>query len=1136
MDPNNPSNLDVWQMQEQMAEQAAAYAPPGGYDDSQAEMTGNRASFGAAPAMMMSGMRYAGAAGAGMYRGAGTMLSSIGSMVRPLTYTPPAHINTGYYGQYQQNTGFFKGALSTAGINMAPKGVDSYQYGYYNAASFGDRIGAGMVTAGSVGASIATMPMGSAIGGAIGGVMGAALGPAGMAIGGAVGSFAGSMLGYAGADAFGDVVAQRRAMNSFLESSSFRYVSAGNAMADPRMGGGMSASSRREATNFTRDMSFKDVNVDFQDLSNILQGSTDLGMLSGIKDMESFKKKFKDIVEGVKVVSKTLGTTLQEGLQVMKDMKAINIDASQMSNVAFQASAIGKASGRTASEIVGIGLQGAELFKGTGIEAKIGYQSNVMNMASIRSARDAGILSQESIIQAGGEEALAHRMTAGGLGFMQSNAGRGFGGTFFNPSMGPAGFDRASYMKASMDGGLSMSEMAQRSAQNLGNSQNVIKYGANQDKFMSEMSKANGGDTMIVQAQYAMGQARMYVSSGATKDINDALRYTLLNDMGKSPAEADTIIARIKNASGEFKDKMAAINNTEMQRTVDESLSTRSVHHAIEGVKREVGKFVEPAVGAAENVMDSTREKVLGTWEKGWAGVERADVSNVNYQGLSANATRKAPADRAMNLDKAWNMPLLGKSSGRQTLEDLKYLSQYDKSISDSIKTEPSAGKNDVILSESALSKDKTFVQASVIDRAQDLAQRAQISEAEALKMRQEGKTAKPRGHVINLLADKKLTESSNLDDVAGALFGKKFTDLSTTEIAEVVAQGSEAAAIKVPFLQEKATEYRDRTGRILHTTSNAERVAVMQGAEENIIKQGRALLPSIFNSDVKDNSANRAAIERVTSNLAAARLEKDPAKREELIRKSYGDIKTMRPDLKLSSIKDAIDRTEVLDASIPNSAMQEVYNSMNDINVVQSKAGFAQLNQMLDVEIKSGVVTGSEVEEARSAIDKFSKMGAGVFSKGAEGWSKAEREALSKTTLGSVVLESEKMQRAIEKGEKKAEEYKKSSGRLADPSMREGFLQESLRDMGLTLDKSVSSALAGNFAKSADDASQSIAAITAQQYVTSQAASGAISGLGSAESKGTAGGSAADAAALQMNINQTIRFALEGIAKRLKA
>ena len=657
MDENN-QNLDVWQMQEDLAAQAAGGGQPVYYDDSQANLTANRAAYGDIPAMMMSGVRSGGAAISGAYTGAGNALSAIGRSIRPVTYTPPARVVSGQYGQYQQKTGFMSGLTGMMGYNSAPVGTNAYQYGYYQASDFGERVGAGVASAGTVAAgALGGAPMGGMIGGAIGGLIGSAFGPLGAWAGAGVGNIAGSIAGYMGADALGSAVSQRREMSAFLESSSFRYTGAGSSMSDPRVGG-MSIAARRETTDFIKGMDIKDPSMGMEDMSKILKESTQLGMFTGVGDVETFKKKFKDIVDGVKSVTRVLGTSLEDGLKVMKDLKAINIDPSQVREVVTHADAIGKLTGRTGQEIVGLGLQGAELFRGTGIEAKIGYQSNVMNMAALRSARDAGVLSQEAVIQAGGEEALAQRMTASGLGFVQSTSGRGFGAAFFNPATGPAGFDRAAFMQNAMSGGTDMEDLVTRVAMNQNDPTKVTAYKANQAKFMSEMGKTFGGmGNTIGIMNMAMANARMLYSSGAAANMTDAFRVSL-QESGQSEAEIENMLAMSKNAPKAFADQVKGLNMTRNQQIVSNMMETRGLDYIGRRVADEISGAFEPLTGGISGFIDTTKQGAINVWEKKGMGITRVRTDDADYESLATNlgvGRGKFSKNAAINLDEGYS-------------------------------------------------------------------------------------------------------------------------------------------------------------------------------------------------------------------------------------------------------------------------------------------------------------------------------------------------------------------------------------------------------------------------------------------------------------------------------------------------
>lgn len=697
-------NLDVQQMNEAfMLQQMQA----GLYDDQQARMTGYRASYGDVPAMLMSGAQSAGSAFMGAAQGAGSALAAVGSMLKPISYTPPAQVYTGYYGQYQMQTGPMRELAIMGGLASVPRGINAYQYGYGATSNFGERAMGLAAGAATVGTGLAAGSAAGAFGGLAGGAIGAFLGgPIGAGIGATVGGLAGNIAGYMGVDALADQVAQRREISSFLESSSFRYIGAGSSMADPRMGGGMSSAARTNTVDMMKRMDIKDPSMGMGDLYQVMQGATSLGLFAGTQDMDDFKKKFKDIVEGVKSVTKTLGTSLQEGLQVMKDFKAIGVDASQMASIGTQASALGRVAGRTGQEMVGLGLQGAEMFRGTGIDMKIGYESNVMNMAAIRSARDAGIISQEAISQAGGEESMAQRLTAGGMQFMQSSMGRGFMASFY----GKGGFDAEAFKRNAMQGGASVDQLAYMAAQNMGDPRAMVDFTVNQNKAASEMGKAFGGrGAEIAQLSAALGSAKLTMEGLGVKDTEDNrhkyMKYSLMMDQGLSAQDADLRINMMKNAPKDFEDRLKALQTTRVQQTVDEAYRTTGLHYRYDQAMDKIDAvLLNPVMGEANRMWEGGREKLINYWEQDVKGIVRSDFSDTGYErfvGRKRPGIVEKPKAGPINMDIGgglWNMTM-----GEELLGAIT-----DLGGGSLIKSNQRLGSGDIILDNRSKSVDVT--------------------------------------------------------------------------------------------------------------------------------------------------------------------------------------------------------------------------------------------------------------------------------------------------------------------------------------------------------------------------------------------------------------------------------------------
>jgi hypothetical protein len=740
----------------------------------------------------------------GAAEGAGSMFAAVGSMIKPIGYDPPARVYTGYYGQYEQETGLLRSMAATAGIGRIPRGVNAYQYGYHSAVDLGERVAGGAVAAASVGLGLTAGAVSAPIGSVVGGILGSPFGPVGASVGATIGGLASSLGGYMAADAIGERVVQQRELSGYLEKSSFRYIGAGSSMADPRLGGGMSLGARREVTDYMRQMDIKDPSMGMEDLSNILRGSTNLGLFAGTQDMEDFKKKFKNIVEGVKTISKTLNTTLEEGLQFIKDFKAIGVDASQMGKVAFQASAIGKVAGRTGQEVVGLGLQGAELFRGTGVEMNIGYQASVMNQAAIRSARDAGLISQEAIAQAGGEEAMAQRMTAGGMQFVQSAVGRGFGATFYNPSAGPAGFDANAFKRAAMEGGGDVFQQAYKGAQNLSSPQAIAGYTINQDKFASEMGKTFGGRGLqIGELTAAAGMANMYKDIGVVPDRISGIKYALIKDMGKSPREADDMIKLMENAPREFSDRLKAIEATKVQNTIDEAYRTSGLHYRFDILKDKVSEAVEPLVRAGAATADTIVGKVANYWERDVKGIIRYDLSGLDYKSYVGKpqempvpyATReqrmKAPSPVDMTVGGGFWNPTMGE----QIKASLVGLRQQNL-----IETKDVADPGDVVIGRTA----KGEVETIKNEQLQKIADNKQLQiTPERLKEMREKKELTSIGTVdITKLAEK----GANLEGIVTAAFGPSAR-------LETLTEGQRGALYDVGTRNKSVQEMLDTQG-----------------------------------------------------------------------------------------------------------------------------------------------------------------------------------------------------------------------------------------------------------------------------------------------------------------------------------
>jgi hypothetical protein len=749
-----------------MQQPGGMYSSPSGgapmYGNGQASLTDMRTSYGAGS---MPGMLAYGAAsgisvvGHGAYIGTSRMMADLGGMVRPISYTPPARVYSGYSGRVQQQTSFLGSLGGMTHIDDAPRGTSPYMYGLNSSYDVGERAGlagAGFgLAAASIGATSAAGKIGSLAFGTAGGLVG-------------------GMLGYGAAayatDKIYEGVAARRETQDYLERTSGQYIGSGSRDADQRTGAGFSRKARQDVSEFVRDMDKGDRTMGGEDLQNILKGSTNLGLFAGTSGVEDFKKKFKSIVENVKVVATTLNQTLAEGLQTMKDLKGAGIDSSAAGAISMQADVMGRASGRTASEMINMGLQGAEIFRGTGVNMGIGFQANMMNLASVRASRDAGLISQEAVAQAGGEEALAQRMTGSTLAYTQSQIGRGFGAMYAG---GGGKFDQQSFMGA-LSGNMDMGAAALKSARNLKDPKSMMEYEVNQEKMRSEQGAMFGGKGLDIGM---MNEAVMQATSIARwthADMNTSTLFVLKNQMGLSDMEARTRLAEMKNPEAAYQAQQKAAQASMGKNIADQAIQNTAFYRVSEQVNDVVKSAADVIAKPINSMINSTAEASAEFYDKRVLGLERYDKSKTGYQAFEGQAITDEQRKLARGKTDLRRFTFGTKTAGSDLAQRLlSAKGDASSSFSDSGVGYGNGGSDDVTL-DSSIIGGETAISRSNLDRMYQRAEvMSSVTPEKAAAMKEKGSLKGVLEETQNKFDSiKDFSKINNIKDLGQKLFG----------------------------------------------------------------------------------------------------------------------------------------------------------------------------------------------------------------------------------------------------------------------------------------------------------------------------------------------------------------------------
>lgn len=1066
------------------------------YGDQQAQLTMNRAAYGDVPAAMISGANttYGGAA-----MGMNNMMSDVGQFVMPAMYTPPARMHIGSQGMVQQHTGLMRGLFGMVGMGpQTPSGTTHMEFGMNNAADVGERVGSGAAAVAGLGAGLAVgATAGRMIGTGAGAAIGSLLGPAGTVVGAAVGGFVGGAaammvteMGISGG------VNQRREIQNFLASSSSRFVGAGSDMASPRSGSGMSRGARSDIAEFIRGEDVADPMFDTGELTNILKQGTQLGMFTGTQDMDDFKSKFKDIVKNVKSVTRVLHQTLEEGMKTLKDLKTIGVGPEQAGAAVQQADALGKVAGRTGAEMIAAGMQGAELFRGTGVDMSIGFQSNQMNLASIRASRDAGALAQEAIAQAGGEEALAQRMTASGMAFSQSMSGRGQNAQFFTGG----GFNQQSFMGNMMSGGGNFVQNAQTSAANLSSPAALIAFQANQEKFLSDMGKTMGGRGLQFNQLASAASQAEFLASSTGASTEDAFRLTL-KQQGKSVSEIDAHIAEMKSAGSGFGANQAGAGASR-DKLIIEQARENFVFNRIGASVGDFAKSVTDYVSAPLNRMiDAAGEGATSIYEEQVLGVQRANVRGIELGGTSAadlkrfKARRKGPVDLDVG-------GLMATTAGEDLANALESGALKGFGVSLDYKN-PNViggqrpGVNDVILNDIGGSgRVETITQGemAVLAKAR---QRFNVTTRQAEKMLTAGDLDDVTGGIGDALLGGKLSSVESTDDLVKAAFGKGVKEVSRDEIAKLRTQ-------------VKGTRFEkmlDETSKGLGIAGNAQEaagVADLQSLQSDFKNNKETLAESLgFGGFLRGGSLEFAS--GVAEKISRAMAEDDPGKKAELLKEAgKAQLASGTPSQEVEKMLSGAQNggKGVMDAAA------ELRSTVAGIGQTQVSRGSKVMSDIIKFRMEKSDLEVSEIKRVERIAGSIEE--GGLLTLGED-----DRDFLKKTGLATDVMG--RMDKVAELD---------AAAKAGKVSKVEKILKEDMGLKGTKLKDALDRATSGDVQGVIKDLNTEFSSQLAGERVASAAGGGDVGGDGQ--------GTAQQVFIQQSSVNTQVLAVLQGLAARL--
>lgn len=413
----------------------------------------------------------------------------------------------------------------------------------------------------------------------------AGMGAAGVASGGlALAGYAGNQM-MAGAQ-------QQQGLNSALRSS-FNFT-------NPMTGGqGFSSGQMGQIGGVMRHMTHEVGSggevTGMSELTQLAHNMGSMGMGNGVRDVQEFSRKFKEMVQTVKTIATEMGTSLQEAQQMMSSMKGSGVfRASDQLKYASTAKATAFSGGLALSEVTSMGNIGAQISRSVGGLGRQGVFAGMNTIGQIGTAQQMGVLGEEDIYNATGQtgaegrQALATSSLSQAASFLRGGKGR----RMLASIAGENGTLNEGAVQQLLSGGMTIGETMKNSNQNLSKigRANFIR---NEGRLRGAAMEKLGGFLPAMQLKEWMDGRGMSMN-----EMDDRSMLFAQRQLGMGRDEMD-VAMRMAQRMPEI---MSSMKDAKGDQEYNNKIGIQRKTQGIEGIKNRFSQAREHVQGSLQKV------------------------------------------------------------------------------------------------------------------------------------------------------------------------------------------------------------------------------------------------------------------------------------------------------------------------------------------------------------------------------------------------------------------------------------------------------------------------------------------------------------------------------------------------------
>ncbi len=401
-----------------------------------------------------------------------------------------------------------------------------------------------------------------------------------------------------------------------------------------------------------------------KELNGLAANMGRMGMATGVRDVQEFSRKFREMVDTAKTMARDLGTTLEGAQQTMQQMKSSGVfRANDQMKMAGEMRAYSLGGNLAMSELTSMAGIGSQISRMVGGRGRAGAFAGVRTLGQIGMAQEAGILSEEDIYNstgltgAEGRQAFAASQLQNSAAWLRNGKGR----RFLASVAGANGQLDAGTVADWMSGDMSTGSTMGNAYKNL-NKVGRADFIRNEGKLRGEALSQFGGNIPAMALMQWAGSRGIDVNTMNDREMLFAQRHT-----GLGMEELENAVKMIRN--------MPAINEqgrmTQGMDAYRKDVSALRKNSGIEGVKRSLEHTKEgitnklQAVGSqmytdvtsmVEDWLNKTGhtvmqqasadiDKAYGQIMKGQGGGSAATLFGLGSSGTSSKGAKRLGAD-----------------------------------------------------------------------------------------------------------------------------------------------------------------------------------------------------------------------------------------------------------------------------------------------------------------------------------------------------------------------------------------------------------------------------------------------------------------------------------------------------------